>query len=81
MRRAFYFYYKSRPGRAPEPDMPVRQLELRHNEGRGWRVLVFGGGKNLISEEPVASLEAGEIFLNRIARELQNSGWREYVKK
>ena len=68
-------------GRESEPDMPSRKLELQHDEGRGWRVLVFGGRRNLISEEPVASLEAGEIFLNRIARELLNSGWREYVRQ
>lgn len=81
------FYYAAKPGLEPPPDTPFRQLELQYHEGRGWLVSVFGGpprgggGRSPVSEEHVASFEAGEVFLNRIARELQTTGWREYVRQ
>ena len=80
------FYYASKPGLEPPPDTPFRRLELQYHEGRGWLVSVFpspprdGRDRNPISEEPFESFEAGEIFLNRMARELQTTGWREYIQ-
>jgi hypothetical protein len=67
-------------------DQPYRQLILDSDESGKWRVRLLGGQKakavnvavNVLSEESVASFEAGERRCTEIRGALQREGWRVY---
>ena len=72
-------FYQSRP----EPNTPYRQLVLKHDEAKGWRVCLYGGTKwgakgngTLLTEVLVKDLDAGQVEYTRMFRELRASGWK-----
>lgn len=68
----------------PQRHTPYRELVLKHDVEKGWRVILlagteWGAGKSTVeSEDSVKDFDDGKTVFDRKFRELQNSGWRPY---
>jgi hypothetical protein len=68
----------------PERDTPYRELVLKHDEPKGWRVLLLGGeswGKQAsspISEVAVRDFSEGKTEFDKLFAQLTDTGWRPY---
>ena len=68
----------------PERNTPYRELVLRNDEAKGWRVLLLSGERwgrdaaNVLSEVSVKDFDEGKAEYDKIFRGLTDAGWKPY---
>lgn len=68
----------------PERDTPYRELLLKHDDEKGWLVILLGGEKwgkdnaNALAEVSVRDFDEGKAEYDKVFRQLSESGWRPY---